>query len=142
MDDDLEMTLSIWEDDGIDVEDHLKVIVSIWKMTSSIWNMTISMWMMKVSIRDIGILSLCTAAPPPGLPPFPRARCRTGTPGHSSGGYTRPLLSSTLAVSVTREHPTNSQTPPSYPLDTGYITPTRTPYPIQSAQVEVKSGRV
>jgi len=29
-----------------------------------------------------------------------------------------------------------------HPLNTGYITPTRTPYPIKSAQVELMSGRV
>jgi hypothetical protein len=31
---------------------------------------------------------------------------------------------------------------PLHPVNTGYSTPTRTPYPIQSAQVELKSGRV
>jgi len=40
---------------------------------------------------------------------------------------------------VTTLHTLNT---PSHPLNTGYTTPTRTPYPIQSAQVELKSGRV
>jgi len=52
-----------------------------------------------------------------------------------AGAYTRPLLSS---ISVTRKHPTH----PKHPLNTGYTTPTRTPYPIQSAHVELRSGRV
>ena len=29
------------EDDNIDMEDELKMTVSIWKMTVSIWNMTL-----------------------------------------------------------------------------------------------------
>ena len=32
------------EDDGIDMEDDLKMTVSIWEMTVSIWEMTVSMW--------------------------------------------------------------------------------------------------
>jgi len=41
-------------------------------------------------------------------------------------------------VSDTREYPTH----PKHPLNTGYTTPTRTPYHIESAQVELRSGRV
>jgi len=32
------------EDDSIDMEDDLKMTVSIWKMTVSIWEMTVSIW--------------------------------------------------------------------------------------------------
>ena len=58
--------------------------------------------------------------------------------GCKAGAYPRPLLSSTWAVSDTRKRPTH----PRHPLNTGYTPPTRTPYPIQSAQIELKSGRV
>ena len=37
---------------------------------------------------------------------------------------------------------TKYPTHPKHPLNTGYTTPTHTPYPIPSAQVELKRGRV
>ena len=58
----------------------------------------------------------------------------------------RGLHSSTSQPNLSRVcHKKTSYIPsntPYYPLSTGYTIPTRTPYPIQSAQVEQKRGRV
>ena len=43
-----------------------------------------------------------------------------------------------IAVSDTQRHTTH----PKHPLNMGYTTPTRTPYHIKSAQVELRSERV
>jgi hypothetical protein len=59
----------------------------------------------------------------------------------AAGAYTRPLHSSTFAVSDTTKHPKH-HTHPVTPPNTDNTTSTRTPYPIQSAPVELKSGRV
>ena len=32
------------ENDNIDMEDYLKMTVSMWEMTVSIWEMTVSIW--------------------------------------------------------------------------------------------------
>jgi len=67
----------------------------------------------------------------------------TGTPLWWAGAYTRPLQSSTGAESHTRKHPTHPKHPLTpHPLNMGYTPPTRTLCPIQSAQVELESGRV
>jgi hypothetical protein len=47
-------------------------------------------------------------------------------------------LSSTSAVSDTQIHPDH----PIHPLNTGYTTPTRTPYHMKSAEVKLRSERV
>jgi len=54
-------------------------------------------------------------------------------------GLTLVHLSAQLEPCLSQENTLNT---PLHPLNTGYTTPTRTPYPIQSAQVELKSGRV
>jgi len=46
-----------------------------------------------------------------------------------------------LSRACHKKSPCTPLTPP-HTLNTGYTTLTRTPYPIQSAQVELKSGRV
>jgi len=58
-----------------------------------------------------------------------------------AGAYTRSLLSSTLAMSDTQNTLHTIKTP-SHPLYMGYTIPKRTPYPIKSAQVELRSERV
>jgi len=45
-------------------------------------------------------------------------------------------------VSDTTKNTLHTRYTPSHPLNTGYTTITRIPYPMQSAQVEPKSGRV
>ena len=47
-------------------------------------------------------------------------------------------FSAQLEPCLTQKHPR----PPKHPLNTGYTTPTRTPYPIKRAQVELSSERV
>jgi len=65
-----------------------------------------------------------------------------GGGGESVG---RGLHSFTFQLNLSRachkKSPCTPLTPP-HTLNTGYTTLTRTPYPIQSAQVELKSGRV
>ena len=58
--------------------------------------------------------------------------------GVVAGAYTRPLFSSTRAVSDTQKHPKH----PLIPLNTAFTAPTRTPYTIQGAQVKLSSERV
>ena len=43
---------------------------------------------------------------------------------------------------LTQENTLHTLNTPLKPLNTGYTTPTRAPYPIQCAQVELNSGRV
>jgi len=57
-------------------------------------------------------------------------------------GLTPVHFSAQLEPCLTQENTLNTLNTPSHPLNTGYTTPTRTPYPIQSAQVELKGGRV
>ena len=56
------------------------------------------------------------------------------------------LHSSTSQLNLSRvchkENTLHTLIPPATSLNTGYTTPTRNPYPIQSAQDELKSGRV
>jgi hypothetical protein len=59
----------------------------------------------------------------------------------TAGAYTRSLFSSTSAVSDTQKHPTHRKHPLTPPY-TGYTIPTRTPYPIKSAQVELRSEQM
>ena len=57
-------------------------------------------------------------------------------------GLTLVHFSAQLEPCLTQEYTLHTPNTPWHPLNTGYTTPTRTPYPIQSAQVELKSGRV
>ena len=57
-------------------------------------------------------------------------------------GLTLVHLSAQLEPCLTLDTTLHTLNTPYHPLDTGYTTPTRTPYPIQSAEVELKSGRV
>jgi len=62
------------------------------------------------------------------------ARCGQGlTPDH---------FSAQLEPCLTHKNTLHSLNSPSHPLNMGYTTPTRTPYPIKSALVELKGGRV
>ena len=66
----------------------------------------------------------------------------------AAGAYTRSLFSSARAVPDTRKHPTHHKHPltplntPQHPFNTGYTITMRTPCPIKSAQVELRSERV
>ena len=59
-------------------------------------------------------------------------------------GLTLVRFSAQLEPRLTQENTLRVHTLniPSHTLKTGYTIPTRTPYPIQSAQVELKSERV
>jgi hypothetical protein len=57
-------------------------------------------------------------------------------------GLTLVHFSAQLEPCLTQENTQNILDTPQHPLKTGYTTPTRNPYPIQSAQVELISGRV
>jgi len=57
-------------------------------------------------------------------------------------GLTLVHFSAQLEPVLTHTNTLHTLSTPEYPLNTGYTTPTRTPYPIQSAKVELKSGRV
>jgi hypothetical protein len=57
-------------------------------------------------------------------------------------GLTLVHFSAQLEPSLTQENTLHTLNTHSHPLNTGCTTPARTPYPIQSAQVELKSGRV
>ena len=57
-------------------------------------------------------------------------------------GLTLVHFSAQLEPCVTQEKTLHTLNTPYHLLNTGCIAPTRTPYPIQSAQVELKSGRV
>ena len=62
-----------------------------------------------------------------------------------AGAYTRPLFSSTCADSDTKytlHTPQYPRMPPGHPLNTSSTTPECTPYPTDSAEVELKGGRV
>jgi len=56
-------------------------------------------------------------------------------------GLTLVHCSAQLESSLTHKKMQHNLDNPHRPLNTGYTTPTRTPCPIQSAQVELKSGR-
>jgi len=55
---------------------------------------------------------------------------------------TRVHFSAQLEPCLTQENTLHTLSTPYHPLNTGYTTPARTPYPIRSAQVELRSGRV
>jgi len=57
-------------------------------------------------------------------------------------GLTLVHFSAQLEPCLTQENTLHTLDTPSHPLNTGYITPARTPYLIKSARVELKSGRV
>jgi hypothetical protein len=51
-------------------------------------------------------------------------------------------VSAQLELCLTHQNTVHTLNTPYHTLNTGYTTPTRTPYPIQSAQVELRCGRV
>jgi hypothetical protein len=57
-------------------------------------------------------------------------------------GLTLVHFAAQLEPCLTQKITLHTLNTPCHPLNTGYTTPTRTPYPIQSAQVELKSERV
>jgi len=57
-------------------------------------------------------------------------------------GLTLVHISAQLEQCLTHKNTLHTPTPPNTLLTRAYTTPTRTPYPMQSAQVELKSGRV
>ena len=68
------------EDDSIDMEDDLKMTVSIWEITVSIWKMTVSIW---------DILSLCWAATPDVDKPLAAHPPRLGRIGQRHAPHVR-----------------------------------------------------
>jgi len=60
----------------------------------------------------------------------------------SSQGLTLVHFSAQLEPCLTHKNTPHTLYTPEHPLHTGYITPTRTPYPIESAKVELRSERV
>jgi hypothetical protein len=84
--------------------------------------------------------------------PLPAACCSHGTAwvemrrsgGRGTGyqGLTLVHFSTRLEPCLTQTNTLHTLNSPYHALDTGYTIPTRTPYPIQGAQVELKSGRV
>jgi len=58
------------------------------------------------------------------------------------GLYTLVHLSAQLEPCLTPKNTLHTLNTPQHPLNTGYATPTRTPCPIQSAEVELRSERV
>ena len=56
-------------------------------------------------------------------------------------GLTLVHVSAQLNPYLTHKNTLHTLNAPSHPLNTGYKTPARTPYPITSAQVELRSGR-
>jgi len=74
-----------------------------------------------------------------GLPTWSSGR---STALASSQGLTLVHFSAQLEPSLTHNNTLHTLHTPSDPLITGYTIPTRTPYPIQSAQVELRSERV
>jgi hypothetical protein len=69
----------------------------------------------------------------------PLKATRTAPVAARGQGLTLVHFSAQLEPCLKQTHPHTLNTP-SQPLFTGYTTPTRTPYPIQSAQVELRSG--
>jgi len=57
-------------------------------------------------------------------------------------GLTLVHFSAQLEPCLTQENTLHTLNTPQHPLNTGYTAPARTPYPMQSAQVEPESGRV
>jgi hypothetical protein len=57
-------------------------------------------------------------------------------------GLTLVHFSAQFEPCLTQESTLHTLRTPKHPLNTGYTTPTRTPYPIQSAQVELRKKRV
>ena len=66
---------------------------------------------------------------------------RATTRACSRQGLALVHFSAYLKPCLTQENPLHTLNTPKHPLNTGYTTPWRTPYAIQSAQVELKSGR-
>jgi len=59
-----------------------------------------------------------------------------------SQGLTLVHFSAHTEPCLTQKHTLNILSTPYHPLNTGYTIATRTPYPINSAYVELKCGRV
>jgi hypothetical protein len=57
-----------------------------------------------------------------------------------AGAYTH--FSAQLEPCLTHKSTLHTLNTPCHPLNTGYTSPTRTPYPIQGAQVELRGDRV
>ena len=83
------------------------------------------------------------------LPVMSRPRALTSSstsgpmaPSADSQGLTLVHFSTQLEPCLTHRNTLHTLNTPQHPLNTGYTMPTRTPYVIQSAQVELKSGRV
>ena len=60
----------------------------------------------------------------------------------ASQGLTLVHISAQLEPCLSQENTLRTLNTPQYPLNTSYTAPMRTPYPILSAQVELKCGRV
>ena len=65
-----------------------------------------------------------------------------GTLGGMGQGLTLVHLAAQLEPCLTRNHTLQTLNNPQHPVNTGYTSLTRTPYPIQSAQVQLRSERV
>jgi len=74
--------------------------------------------------------------------PYPMRRSTTEAAPPCGQGLTLVLITAQLEPCLTHKNTLHTLIIPEHLLLTGYRTPTRTPYPIQSAQVEVRSGRV
>jgi len=62
---------------------------------------------------------------------------------HRRQGLTLVRFSAQLEPCLTHKNTLHTlNTPPKHPLNTGYTIPTRTPYPIKIAQVELRRERV
>ena len=57
-------------------------------------------------------------------------------------GLTLVHFAAQLEPFLSQKNTLHTPNTPLHPLDSGHTTPTRTPYPKQSAQVELKRGRV
>jgi len=57
-------------------------------------------------------------------------------------GLTLVHFSARLEPCLTQENTLHTLNTPYHPFNTGYTIPTRVPYPMQSAQVELRTGRV
>ena len=57
-------------------------------------------------------------------------------------GFTLAHVRAQLEPCLTQDNTLHTLNTPSHPLHASFTIPTRTPYPIQSAQVKLKSGRL
>ena len=72
--------------------------------------------------------------------PMPRQAPVSSSRITRTQGLTPVHYSAQLEPCLTHKNTLHTLNNPQQPLDTGYTIPTRTPYPINSAQVELKSG--